>query len=101
MVLMNGELHYEVVFDRNGLHRIWFSDAVREDLPASIARDVKMTITRPNQLPEVLSLEIDDQGESWIAHGRPVSGDDVMTRVSYVVQGSPHEIEIPFLVPAK
>ena len=36
LVLMNGELHYEVVFDRDGRHRVWFSDAVREDLPASI-----------------------------------------------------------------
>ena len=34
---MNGEMHYEVVFDRDGKHRVWFSDAVREDLPASVA----------------------------------------------------------------
>jgi hypothetical protein len=101
MVLMNGELHYEVVFDRQGAHRVWFSDAVREDLPASVARDVKMTITRPNEPPEMLSLEIDDQGESWIAHGRPVAGGDVMTKVSYVLQGAPYEIEVPFLIPVK
>ena len=45
MVLMNGEMHYEVVFDRGGKHRVWFSDAVREDLPASIASNVAMVVT--------------------------------------------------------
>jgi hypothetical protein len=101
MVLMNGELHYEVVFDRDGRHRIWFTDAVREDLPASIARDVRMTIARPHQPPEALALDIDDAGESWIASGKPVVGDDVMVTINYVVQGSPLEIEIPFLIPAR
>ena len=94
---MNGELHYEVVFDRGGQHRVWFTDAVREELPASIARDVRMTITRPQEPIEALALDIDDAGESWIARGRPVSGDNVMVTVSYAVQGAAHEIEIPFI----
>ncbi len=101
MVLMNDELHYEVVFDRDGRHRIWFTDAVREDLPASIARGVRMTIARPNQPPEALTLDIDEAGESWVASGKPVAGDNVMVKINYVVQGSPHEVEIPFLIPAK
>jgi hypothetical protein len=101
MVLMNGELHYEVVFDRDGRHRIWFTDAVREDLPASIARDVRMTIARPNQPLEALALDIDDAGESWVAAGKPVAGDNVMVKINYVVQGSPYEVEIPFLIPAR
>jgi hypothetical protein len=101
MVLMNGDLHYEVVFDRNGEHRIWFSNAVREDLPASVARDVRMQVTRPDAAPESLALAIDDAGESWVAHGKPVSGDNVMVKVSYALQGVPHEVEIPFLIPAQ
>ena len=101
MVLMNGELHYEVVFDRDGRHRVWFSNAVRDDLPASIARDVRMVVTRPGEVPETLSLEIDDAGESWIARGRAVQGNDVIVKVSYTVQGAPHEVEIPFVIPAK
>jgi hypothetical protein len=101
MVLMNGELHYEVVFDRGGRHRIWFTDAVREDLPAAIAREVRMTIARPNQPPEALALEIDDTGESWVASGKPVAADNVMVKINYVVQGAAHEVEIPFLIPAR
>ncbi|MDO8677835.1 MAG: hypothetical protein Q7R30_04630 [Acidobacteriota bacterium] len=97
MVLMNGEMHYEVVFDRGGKHRIWFSNAVREDLPASVASQVKMIVQRPPASPELLTLEIDDSGESWVASGRPVAGSDAMVTISYVARGEPFEIEIPFV----
>ena len=97
LVLMQGELHYEVVLDRNGKHAIWFSDAVREDLPASVASKVTMIVTRPEASPEFLTLAIDDSGESWVASGRPVKGDDVFVTVAFVARGEPFEIEIPFV----
>ena len=97
---MNGEMHYEVVLDRGGQHRIWFSNAVREDLPASVASQVKMIVTRPAASPEFVTLAIDDSGESWVAPGRPVAGHDAMVTISYVVRGEPFEIEIPFVNPA-
>lgn len=98
MVLMNGDIHYEVVFSRSGAHRVWFTDAVRADLPASVATGVTMLVTRPGEADELLKLAIDDSGESWLAAGRPVTGDDVYVKVSYAVQGEPYEIEIPFLI---
>jgi hypothetical protein len=100
LVLMNGEMHYEVVFDRGGKHRIWFSNAVREDLPASVASQVKMIVQRPPASPEFLTLAIDDSGESWVASGKPVVGNDPMVTISFVVRGEPLEIEIPFVIPA-
>lgn len=98
MVLMNADIHYEVVLSRDGRHRIWFSDAVRNELPASLATGVTLTITRTGEPDEVLALAIDDTGESWIAAGRPVTG-DAYVKVAYALQGEPHEVEIPF-VPA-
>ena len=98
---MNGELHYEVVLDSSGAHRVWFSDAVRDDLPASVAREVRMIVSRPGEPPETVPLQIDDAGESWVARGRSVTGPDVMVKVAYTVQGAAHEVEIPFLLPAK
>lgn len=99
MVLMNGETHYEVVFDPAGKHRVWFSDAVREDLPASIASKVGMVVTRPGTAAEALALQIDDSGESWIANGQPVSGNDVMVKLTIVARGEPYEVEIPVVKP--
>lgn len=98
MVLMNGDIHYEVVLSREGRHRIWFTDPVRADLPASVATGVTMIITRPGEAAEVLSLAIDENGESWIAAGRPVSGTDAYVKITYALQGEPHEVEIPFVV---
>ena len=97
LVLMNGELHYEVILSPDGRHEVWFSNAVREDLPASIARDVRMIVTRPREADETIALEIDDAGESWVAKGRPVAAGETIVKVSYSVQGQPHEIEIPFV----
>ena len=99
MVLMNGEMHYEVVFDRGGKHQVWFSDAVREDLPASVASRVSMIVTRPAASPEMLTLAIDESGESWVANGQPLAGKDVWITVKLVARGEPYEIEIPLTTP--
>jgi len=97
MVLMSGEMHYEVVLDRGGKHQVWFSNAVREDLPASMASKVVMIVTRPAASPEQIALDIDDSGESWVAKGQPVAGDGVMVTLTYVARGEPFEIEMPFV----
>ena len=94
LVMMNGEVHYEVVFDGAGKHRVWFSDAVREDLPASIASDVVMAVTPKMGAQETFALKIDDSGESWVADGHPLAGGD-MVKVTYKLRGEPFEIEIP------
>lgn len=101
LVMMNGEVHYEVVLDRGGKHRIWFSDSVREDLPASVAAKVMMVVSRKDAAPEKIALGIDDSGESWVADGQPVTGDDVLVKVTYVTRGEPFEVELPFVISAK
>jgi hypothetical protein len=83
-----------VVFDGKGKHRVWFSDAVREDLPASVASNVVMTITPRMGAVETLALKIDDSGESWIGDGNPLASGD-MVRLTYSLRGVPLEIEIP------
>lgn len=97
MVLMNDDLHFEVVFSPGGRHEVWFTDAMRNELPASLASNVQLTVTRPGEPDEVLTLEIDENGEAWIARGRPVSGDGVTVKVTYAVMGEPYEIEVPFV----
>jgi hypothetical protein len=57
MVMMNGDMHYEVVFDQAGKHRVWFSDAVREDLPASIASHMVMVVTPDGPAGDVASAD--------------------------------------------
>jgi len=97
IVMMNGEMHYEVVFDKAGRHRVWFSNAVREDLPASVATGVVMIVTRPMGAAETLPLAIDESGESWVAAGAPLDESGTTVTLRYAVRGEPFEIEIPFL----
>lgn len=101
LVLMNGDVHYEVVLDPGGRHSVWFSDAVRTELPASIATNVRLVVSRPGAPAESLSLAIDESGESWVARGQPIAGDSAMAKLTYDIRGVPHEVEIPFVPPAR
>jgi hypothetical protein len=101
LVLMNGDVHYEVVLGPEGRYALWFSDAVREDLPASIATNVQLTVSRPGAADERVALALDESGESWVGTGQPVSLDaNALVKLNYDLRGTPHEVEIPF-VPAK
>jgi hypothetical protein len=96
LVLMNGDLHFEVVLARDGSARVYFSDATRAELPAATASEVSITIAQQSRAPEVIALHIDDSGESWIGRGRPVSDPAATIRVTYTAQGKPYFIDVPF-----
>lgn len=100
VVLMNGDLHFEVVLDPIGRHRVYFSDAFREELPASAVSGVRVTLQRTKEAPEQLTLEIDEHGESWIASGGGVDDPEAVARVEFTYQRAPYSIEIPFTPPA-
>jgi len=97
IVMMKGDLHYEVVLDPGGRCQLFFSDAVREDLPASIASSASIVVRRAGQADETIPLEIDATGESWIGAGRAVA--DAATtsvRLAFTVSGEPYSIDLPF-----
>jgi hypothetical protein len=99
VVMMKGEdLHYEVVLDPSGRsHRVYFTDAVREDLPASIASEVVLTIKRPSAPEERVALQIDETGESWVGSGTPVdNAAKTTTRVAFSIKGEAYWIDVPF-----
>jgi hypothetical protein len=96
-VYMKDEMHYEVVLSASGRHRIYFSDAAREDLPASIASSVALTIERPQRPAEKIVGTIDEYGESWILLGEPVDAVGVSARVGFVVNDQGYWIDVPFI----
>jgi hypothetical protein len=98
---MHGDLHFEVVLDPEGRHRVYLTDAVRRELPAAAASEVRITVLRSGSgAPEALELEVDEFGESWVATGRPVEERGSRAVVSLVHQGEPYEIELPFFDPS-
>ena len=99
IVMMKGEdLHYEVVLDPAGRgHHLYFTDALREDLPASVASDVVLTIHRPKTVDERIPLQIDETGESWIGSGHAVADPAATTvRVAFSIRQEPYWIDLPF-----
>jgi hypothetical protein len=99
IVMMKGDdLHYEVVLDPAGrAHHVYFTDALREDLPASVASDVVLTIRRPKAADERIPLQIDDAGESWIGSSRAVADPAATTvRVAFSIRQEPYWIDLPF-----
>jgi hypothetical protein len=96
LVLMNGDRHFEVVLGRDGAAQVYFSDAVRTELPAAIVSDVTVTVMRKTGPAETIALHIDDSGESWVGRGRPVDDPAATARVAYAEHGKPYFIDVPF-----
>jgi hypothetical protein len=97
IVMMKGEMHYEVVVDPTGrMHQLFFTDATREDLPASVASSVTLTIHRPNAADEAIPLQIDESGESWTGSGHPIAeGAGTTVRVAFTINSEPYWIDLP------
>jgi hypothetical protein len=96
LVLMNGDLHFEAVLGRDGNHRLYFSDAMRSELPAATASGVTVVVTQKGRDPETVAMRIDESGESWVGRGRGVDDPAAMARVAYTAYGKPYFIDVPF-----
>jgi hypothetical protein len=96
-VYMRGDLHFEVVLDKSGSHRLLFSDAVRAELPAPTASEATLTLSSSEMAEETLNGRIDASGEAWLFNGSPLKGTDVTARVAFVVDDEPYWIDVPYL----
>jgi hypothetical protein len=95
LVLMNGDEHFEVVLGRDGRLEVFFSDAVRNELPAATASSVTVTISQAGREPDAVALHIDDSGESWVGASRPIADGPATARVAYSSHGKPYFIDVP------
>jgi hypothetical protein len=102
VVMMKGDMHYELVVDEEGRVQLFFTDAVREDLPASIASSAAVTLQRKGVPDEPIPLQIDQSGESWVGAGRPV-GDRANTtaKLSFTIRNDPYSIDLPLAPPSR
>ena len=96
VVMMLGNLHYEVILDPKGVHRVYFSDAIRRELSPSVASDVTITVSRDPSPPETLHARISPDQKYWVAEGRPVPEVNASGRVAFTFEGRPYWIDLPF-----
>src|SRR5450755_1211711 len=96
VVLMNGELHLEVVAKEDGNYTVHFSDAARQELPASVVSDLHISIKRPGFRGEPVDMKISDSGDSWEGKGGFVDNHDTMLSVAFTAQGKQCTSDMPF-----
>ena len=101
VVLMNGDLHFEVVLKNSGSYTVYFSDAAREELPASTVSNVTVTVKRPKLEPEVVHLRIGETGENWVGSGAAITSPSTEIRVDYLFHGQTFNAQVPFSIPEK
>ncbi len=96
IVLMYGmDLHFEVVLERTGALRIYFSDGQRADLPASSVSDLAVEIDRPGAMSEPVAMAIDDTGDYWQGKSAPVGMGGSTINIAFVFRGDPIVVSVP------
>jgi len=100
VVMMNGELHFEMVAKPDGSYKVYFSDYARRELPASSVSNVSLAIKRPGFRAEPVDMRISATGEYWEGQGGSVDDKDTDIRVNFTYQGKPLFTDLPFFVPS-
>ena len=93
---MNGDLHFEVVANADGHYALYFSDAGRQELPASTVSGVTLGIKRPGFRVETIDMKINDTGESWIGTSGSVDDRNTDIYISYTFEGKRCTSSMPF-----
>jgi hypothetical protein len=100
VVLMNGDLHFEIVDNESGDYSVYFSDAARRELPASAVSDVKLSIQRPGFRGEPVDMKISDNGEYWVGKGGFVDNKETTLQIFFHYQGQQRTSDMPFFAAA-
>lgn len=95
-VMMTGNLHLEVVANRDGHYQIYFSDEARQALPAAAVKELKLAAVRPGIRGEPVEMKINETGERWEGKGGNVIESESSILVSFSYQGERMSTDVPF-----
>ncbi len=94
-VMMFLEMHFEIVAPDTGGVRIYYSNEMRIDMPASVVSDVAVEIERPGGIYESVTMSISDDGGHWGGDSSPIINPDSIVRLAFLFQGEPFVLDIP------
>ncbi|MEQ8407859.1 MAG: hypothetical protein RKH07_06245 [Gammaproteobacteria bacterium] len=97
-VMMFLELHFELVVPDEGGVQLYYSDAMRMELPAAVVSDVAIEIEREDYEIESVPMRISDSGDHWMGSSEPVDNPESIVRVAFLFQGEPFVLDIPAMV---
>lgn len=87
-------VHYEVVLLPSGGLRVYFTDEMRRDLPATAVSNVRVEIARPKAAIEPVAMQVNATGEFWQGRSKPVSDVKSVVRLGFVFRGEAALVEI-------
>jgi hypothetical protein len=94
-VSMYLDLHIEVVVLAAGGVQLYYTDAVRAELPAAVVSEVEVQIERKRVKPETVTMSISAGGDFWQGRARPLTDPEAIIRVAFLFEGRPVILEVP------
>ena len=95
LVLMNGDTHFEVMVAPDGTCRVYFTDAVRVELPPEYASRVTVGLANQESRREV-GLQMDPNQNVWIGQLGRLDDPNSVVRITYESKGArPYWIDVP------
>lgn len=94
LVLMNEDTHFEVLVDAGWSCRVYFTDAVRKELPPAYASKVSLAIAGGPRR-QAVALKVDRELNAWVGNLEPVEDPNAIVRVFYETRGErPYWIDL-------
>lgn len=97
-VMMFLDMHFELVAPQAGGVELYYSDALRIELPAAVVSDVAVEIERAGNRIETVFMTISDTGDHWTGESTPVIDPETIVRIAFLFQGEPFVLDIPAAV---
>jgi hypothetical protein len=95
LVLMNGDTHFEVLFDASGRSSVYFSDAIRTPMDPATASQVSVAVMQTGYVPAPVDLQIDAANARWVGHDAPIDDPNAVVRITYTMGQKPYWIDVP------
>jgi hypothetical protein len=93
-VMMYQDLHFELVARPAGGVEVYYTDAIRNTLPAAIATDVTVEIERAGEQVEYVDMAISDSGDFWLGNTRPIENPQDIIRLGFLFDGTPLILDV-------
>lgn len=85
VLMMNGDLHYEVVVDFKGKFAIYFSDAHRKPIDSDRVAEASIAVLDGEEEREQIVLRA-DRGGAWSGTGAAIDLGAITVRVRYLMK---------------
>jgi hypothetical protein len=96
LVFMNGDTHLEVILSSDGSASVYFTNAVRQELPPTYASEVTMGMTSGERRQQI-DLRMESGRNVWVGRLDTPADPYAIVRVSYAAEGErPYWIDLPW-----